>query len=51
MPGVVSVQAKSPRRDQLTVFCCMSQPEPPCEMEDALTVTVDDVCLLPSLVL
>ena len=43
---VVSVIAEFPY--QSAVFCCISYAIPLFEGEDALTVTVDGVCLLPS---
>ena len=51
MRVVVSVQAEFPRWHQLAICCCMQQPVPLFAVEDALTVTVDGVCLLPSPVL
>ena len=45
---VVSLKAEFPRWYQPAVFCCISHTVPLFEVEDALTVTVDGVCLIPS---
>ena len=44
----VSVKAEFPY--QPAVFCCISHAVPLLEVEDALTVTVNGICLLPSTV-
>ena len=47
---VVSLTAEFPRWYKPAVFCCISHTVPLFEVEDALTVTVDGVCLIPSTV-
>ena len=45
----IYVQAESPRSHQRVVHYCILDPVPFVEVEDSIIVTVDGVCLLPTL--